>query len=704
MTSEAGKANILVVDDLPEKLMVYQAILESLGQNIITAESGEEALKQVLKNEFAVILLDVNMPGMDGFETASLIRSRRRSAHTPIIFVTAFADDMRVTEGYAHGAVDYILTPVVPDVLRAKVSVFVNLFQMTEQVKRQAEERLALIQERTRREAAEESNRRLEFLAKAGSILGRSLDFDATVTDMAKLVVPFLADQAVVAVPQPGGSLRMITARSDPLGAIIAEKNDLRSLPPELASVIQRVSAGTSCETICQPGSHTDSSVTTALIQALAPRGQTLAVLALVMTTSGRHFGSGEMAMARALAGRAETALDNARLYQDVQQADRQKNEFLSMLAHELRNQLAPIRSGVEVLRLLDSGDENLAMTRDIIERQVAHLVRLVDDLLDVSRITQGKIRLQCEQVDLGNIVASAVEISRPLIEARRHQLTVSLPPKPITLTADPIRLAQILSNLLNNAGKYTEQGGHIWLSVALEGADAVFRVRDTGIGIPSEMLSKIFDLFTQADRALDRSQGGLGIGLTLVRYLVEMHGGSVEARSDGPGFGSEFTVRIPAISDQQIESTTDQSCDSPRETINRILIVDDNIDAADSLGILLRFRGNHVELAYDGHSAIETAKRLRPEVVLLDIGLPGMDGYEVAKLLRSDSDFHNTLIVAVTGYGQEEDRQHALAAGFNCHLTKPVNIVELNRMLQAFSHARSNGSSKNLAAYAQPD
>lgn len=697
MTTEASKANILIVDDLPEKILVYQTILENLGQNLVTARSGEEALKQVLQREFAVILLDVNMPSMDGFETASLIRSRKRSAHTPIIFVTAFADDMRVAEGYAHGAVDYILTPVVPEVLRAKVQVFVNLFQMTEQVRKQADERLALIQERTRREAAEESNRRLEFLAKAGAILGRSLDFDATIFDLAKLVVPYLADDGIVAVPMPGSAWRVVKSRLAPNGAVDTEVVDgLAPLPADLAAAIQRVNHRHPNETL---SSSSRTRGATAVIQALAPRGQTLAVLALTMNGSDRRFGPGEMAMARALAGRAAIALDNARLYQDVQQADRQKNEFLSMLAHELRNPLAPIRSGVEVLRMLDSGDAKLAMTRDIIDRQVGHLVRLVDDLLDVSRITQGKIRLQCEVIDVATIVASAVEISRPLIEARRHQLTVSLPPEPLALTADPIRLAQILSNLLNNAGKYTEQGGHIWLSVTCEDSDAVFRVRDTGIGIPAEMLSKIFDLFTQADRALDRSQGGLGIGLTLVRYLVEMHGGAVEARSDGPGSGSEFVIRIPAICTERAETVPADRRESDENSVRRILIVDDNVDAAQSLGVLLRFRGNHVELAYDGHTAIEMAKRIRPEIVLLDIGLPGMDGYEVVKLLRSDEEFRNTLIIAVTGYGQEEDRQQALAAGFNCHLTKPVNIIELSRMLQSLANARSNGESMSIAA-----
>jgi CheY-like chemotaxis protein len=318
-----------------------------------------------------------------------------------------------------------------------------------------------------------------------------------------------------------------------------------------------------------------------------------------------------------------------------------------------------------------------------VVDRQVRHLTRLVDDLLDVSRITRGKIRLQLAPLDVAGPVSAAVETSRPLIESRGHEFHLSLPPERVCVKADAARLSQVLSNLLNNAAKYTDQGGHIWLTVERDGGDVVFRVRDTGPGIPADVLPRIFDLFTQADQSLDRSQGGLGIGLTLVRRLVEMHGGSVQALS--PGQGSEFIVRLPALTDAH-PTPAPSNGEAARPAgggHRRILVVDDNADSADTLAMLARLDGHEVWTAHTGAAALEAARAVRPEVVLLDIGLPGMDGYEVARRLRDGAAGGPLLLAAVTGYGQEADRNRSRQAGFDMHLVKPVEPEVLRRLLQ---------------------
>ena len=497
--SDADRVKILIVDDLPEKLLVYKVILEDLGEELVTALSGAEALRHVLSGDFAVILLDVNMPDMDGFETARLIRNRKRSAHTPIIFVTAFTDEVRLAEGYAHGAVDYIQAPVVPEILRAKIKVFVDLFRMTEQVKRQAEERIILAEERSKRAAAEESNRRLRFLAKAGAIVGQSLDYKITSRDIVHLCVPTLADLAVLAQVEPVTGQWSIVQTEPGADNIpsLRELSGLAELPVRSADALERTLQTAAPEFLSAEDSQGDPQT---IILPLRARSHTFAALLLSRQPTGGCYSSTEVTMAEALASRAAVALDNAQLYKDIEHADKQKNEFLSMLAHELRNPLAPIRNAVSVLRMHDEEKPEALWAQDVIDRQVTHMVRLVDDLLDVSRITRGKIRLECKNVCVGQIVHSAVETSRPLIDASGHQLTVSVPSEPLHVNADEARLSQVLSNLLNNAAKYTLPGGSIWLTAAREGDQAVFRVRDTGTGIPQEMLPRIFDLFTQVD------------------------------------------------------------------------------------------------------------------------------------------------------------------------------------------------------------
>ncbi|MFO0968902.1 MAG: ATP-binding protein [Gemmataceae bacterium] len=522
---------------------------------MVTATSGREALRKLIDQDFAVILLDVNMPEMDGFETAALIRQRRRCAHTPIIFITAFGDDLHTARGYSLGAVDYILSPVIPEVLRTKVGVFVELFKKTEQIKRHAEERVALAQEQARLAVAEEAGRHSSFLADASRVLARnSLNTDALVGGLLRLIVPHLADVGLVALSQEDvETCHVELAWTDTLSAELRQANrPLERLPCSVADAVKRIQDTKQSEVFPQlafGGADPELpawELSSAWGGPLLARGRNLGVLLLGRRRERAAPTAQELALMEDLTGRAAIALDNARLYLNIQEADHRKNQFLAMLAHELRNPLAPIRNALQILRLGEMPDPDQVWAVEIMERQVQHLVRLVDDLLEVSRITRGKIKLQCETVDVAALVAQAVETSRPSLEERGHQLTVSLPAEPVRLEADPLRLAQVLTNLLNNAAKYTEPKGRIQLAVDAKPDEVCFRVRDSGIGIPAEMLHDIFEVFFQGESTLDRAQGGLGIGLTLVKHLVELHGGSVQAFSAGRGQGSEFVVRLP--------------------------------------------------------------------------------------------------------------------------------------------------------------
>jgi PAS domain S-box-containing protein len=367
-----------------------------------------------------------------------------------------------------------------------------------------------------------------------------------------------------------------------------------------------------------------------------------------------------------------------------LKEASRRKDEFLATLAHELRNPLAPIRNAVQVFRMTDLADPQLRSTLDIIDRQVQQMVRLIDDLLDISRITTGKLQLRKERIELSAAIQTALEAARPAIDGHAHELTLTLPSGTTYLNADPIRLAQVFSNLLNNAAKYTEKGGHIWLTAERQGKEIVVSVRDTGIGIAAEHLPNLFEMFSQITPALERSQGGLGIGLALVRGLVELHGGSVEARSAGPGRGSEFTVRLPIV-DAAVQARQEPGGETSKSSAGpkyRILVADDLRDSVDSLALMLQFAGHDIQIAYDGLEAVQTAAAFRPDVVVLDIGMPKMNGYEVAHHIRQQPWGKEMLLIALTGWGQEEDKRRAFEAGFDHHLTKPVGAAALEKLL----------------------
>ena len=525
------KVNILLVDDQPAKLLSYEAMLSDLGENLIKANSGREALEHLLREDITIVLMDVSMPELDGFELAEIIRQHPRYQKTAIIFVSAVqTTDLDRLKGYDSGAVDYVSVPVIPQLLRAKVRVFADLYRKTRE--------------------AERLNRDLE-----DRVTERTQDLERAVQ-----VQMELADR--------------------------------------------------------------------------------------------------------------------------LREADRRKDEFLALLAHELRNPLAPIVNAIGVMKLEPGLSNELAWCRDVMDRQARQLTRLVDDLLDVSRITRGKIRLRLERVDLKTVIESALETSRPGIDARGHEIVVHMPEKPIELEGDPARLTQVISNLLNNAAKFQDDGGRIELRVDEDGEFALVSVRDQGYGIPAAGLKRVFDLFTQGERGNDRTQGGLGIGLSLVRNLVELHGGFVSAHSAGPGRGSTFIVRLPrVVASPRPEGAAKAKEGAGSDEPQRVLVVDDNLDAADSLAILLRLRGHEVFVAHDGTQALQLAEAETPSLVLMDLGLPEMDGYELCRRFR-ERGWGEMRIVAMTGYGQERDRIKAQAAGFDAHAVKPVEFSELARLL----------------------
>ncbi len=553
------KVNILLVDDQPARLLTYQSVLSELGQNLVCAHSGVEALDKLMREEFAMVLLDVSMPGMDGFEAARLIHEHPRFEKTPIIFVTGVhVTDLDRLKGYKVGAVDYVSIPVVPEILRSKVAVLVELY---------------------------------------------------------------------------------------------CKRREMRELNRNLAQANER----------------------------LAEANTTL------QAEKTRELQRANTELERANRSLQSEVAERARAEQALKEADRHKDEFLAMLAHELRNPLAPILNAVQLMRMKPMPDPQLSQSRDVIERQVSHLTRLVDDLLDVARITRGRINLSPEPIELAALIARAVETVQPLVQERGHEFTTEIPAGTLRVNADPLRLTQALGNVLGNAAKYTERGGRITLTVCPQGADVEIRVRDTGIGIPAEVLPRIFDLFTQLDRRSDHPHSGLGIGLALVRRLLQMHDGTITAHSEGTGLGSEFVLRLPLL----LETT--QSANGKQSTIRtddappvrrRILVADDNADALETLATVLELSGHEVFSAPNGSLALESAERHLPEVALLDIGMPLLDGYEVARRIRAQAWGKRITLVALTGWGQDSDRRRSQEAGFDSHLVKPLDLEKLTQLL----------------------
>ncbi|WP_151638445.1 response regulator [Noviherbaspirillum aerium] len=936
--TRSDAVNILIVDDEPANLLALEAVLERLGENVVRARSGEEALSKVEQADFAAILLDVRMPTISGFETARRIRQRSASSRTPILFQTAAIDDhFPIEEAYALGAVDYLTKPLVPSVLRAKVSFFVELYRKNAE--------LARIQQERHRAALNAKDQRIRLILDnskdyafvvtdpngivteweggaeaitgwlAAEAVGRSAAIIFTPEDrvagrpayemrMAKETgrsenrrwhickdgTRFFADGVMVPLNDPAGELRgyakifrnataeqlaaeELQASNDRLAAsearvrlateaadlgiwiwdpaaggmrwendrarqifegaspgpvAIGRRQDLACYPEdflykddlpefhrqaiatvasgerfsfqgrvlredgslrwvEMTGRLQHAADGSphilgmaadvnerkraeererqavreaiaaaetnaKFRTFFEQGSYfagvmsidgtmieanrsclemtgltreqlvgrkfwecgwwdCSSDLTETVRQGVkeAASGGTFRKEMPYCATDGRmrtidlilapvtdHHGNILFVAPTGsdITDRKETEERLLRLASDLAEMDRRKTEFLATLAHELRNPLAPLRNGLHILQLAGDDAEMTGRTRDMMERQLLHLVHLVDDLLDVARITRGQIELKSRRVELKPVIANAIESCMPLIEASGHRFNVKLPDEVLMVHADPTRIAQIISNLLNNAAKYTGHGGWIELTVQREESHVVIAVTDNGLGIPAEALHGIFEMFAQVDSNMKRSQGGLGIGLTLVRQLVELHGGSVTASSPGPNQGSAFTVRLPlaesvAFDGIPASSAVHPQAEGERRQGVRVLVVDDNEDIADSMSALLDIGGHTTRVANNGLRALQIAHEFKPDAVFLDIGMPDMDGYAVAKALRQLPEMQSVMLVALTGWGSESDRVRSKEAGFNEHLTKPAGLPAIAGILAKIDHAR---------------
>jgi PAS domain S-box-containing protein len=921
---------ILLVDDQPANLLALEAVLQQLGEPLVRAGSGEEALRRLRDDDYAAVLLDVRMPGMDGFETARLIRSQRRSRATPIIFITADATDLSVEQAYAIGAVDLLAKPLAPAVLAAKVAFFVELHRSRQEL--QATERRAVADRAFLSavlEAVEDGvvacgadgvltlfNRATREFHGLGAQALRPEEWAQRydlyqadgVTPIAKDDIPLfrafkgeaVRDAELVIAPK-GGKPRVVLASGQPLydeagrklGAVVsmhdvtarreaqeaserAAREQSRRHEAEAAAQLIRESGerlrateerlrlatdaaglgvwvwniagdsvswenermhallGLSTQDEPMSGSRFaeqflhrahaaafkramartvnghgqlrfegrivrrgDKALRwielTGILQS-AVDGSPLRVLGTAADITGRKQAEEELrrseeryrtlfesidegfcivemifdaagrpadyrflevnpafekhtglvgaegmriselapgheehwfetygrvaatgepvrfenearilnrwfdVYATRLGGpgsarvavlfnditeRRRSQVNLERLAAELAETDRRKTEFLATLAHELRNPLAPISNGLQLMRVGSGKPLAQEKARQMMERQLRHLVRLVDDLLDVARISSGKVELKKEQVLLRNVINTAVESSMPLVSAAGHTLVLNIPDEDLELAADPIRIGQVVSNLLNNAAKYTTGAGRIELAAQRSGPDVLISVADTGIGIPPDALSQVFEMFTQVGRDRDRSQGGLGIGLALVRRLVELHGGSVAAQSAGAGKGSVFTVRLPLASRSAAEVPDSPAAAQPLPASQlRVLVVDDNVDAAESLAALLDMAGHATRIAHDGDQALAAAHEFRPEVVFLDIGMPGKDGYEVARALRGKAETRQAVLVALTGWGATDDRARSRSAGFDHHLTKPAGMAAVEGLL----------------------
>ena len=698
------KVNILIVDDRPDKLLAHEILLEELNQNLVKATSGKEALRCLLKEDFAVILLDVNMPGMDGFETASMIRQRPRTETTPIIFISAVNDtENHVSRGYSLGAVDYILTPVVPEILRAKIMVFVDLFKKTEQIKRQGEERAKFIRAQAARAEAEARQERLAFLAEASNVLAGSLELQDTFQNLAHLVVPRLADFCIIDIADENGTLQQVAvAHRNPEDASKLHKLK-EHYPPSLGSkhggtrVFQTGKSEMCCDLTEEVLQELfDREEDRELIRALdahsyiavplRARDRVLGAITMVNTTVQRTCGPNELSLAEELAQRAALALDNAGLYKaaqnaraEAERANLAKDRFLAMLSHELRTPLTPVLTSLLSLDSEDDVPDSLRPMLQMIRRNVELEARLIDDLLDLTRISKGKVQLSLEVVDAHALLNNALEICQSDIDQKKLALELDLAASIVRLEADPARLQQIFWNLIKNAVKFTPEGGRLTIRTSNDENQSQLRVEvsDTGIGIDAESLPKIFKAFEQGERA---RMGGLGLGLAISKALVVTHHGEITAQSAGRGKGATFTVAFPLTAQMATVGTNGTVAAPENRKTMRILLVEDHEDTNRSLTQLLRRRGYHVQPAHSVGNALDIAANEEFDVVVSDIGLPDGTGVDLMQRLNERRPIAG---IALTGFGMEEDIQKSHDGGFYHHLVKPVDLNKLDSIIQ---------------------
>lgn len=795
---DPASPSVLLVDDQPARLLTYESLLSGVGVTCVRALSGEEALSRLLKQSFALILLDVSMPGMDGFETARMIREHPRFERTPIIFVTGVhVSELDSLRGYEVGAIDYISVPVVPEILRSKVALLVELYRRRKElealnrtleatraqleVERHAEQResearyraifenpmaLTVVIRALRDEADEVIDwEYLEANQNALRVFNRT--YDQLVGKRLSVALPERAPQLMAlssrtlteGTPQryemsaggtnfvmclfPMSKDVLVSSGFDITARVQAEQETQRRFEHDraekewLTAVLDSMNEEVYFTDINRKYTYANPAamrefgherIAGVPVEEVASRLEVLRVdgtvrpmeespplralkgevirgeeqlvrtprtgelrtrqvsSAPVRSPDGKILGA--VSVVRDVTEQRRVDAQLRLRAEQLKDADKRKDEFIAMLAHELRNPLVPIRTAVELLKKARDQPAVVASVRPMMERQVTHMVRLIDDLLDVSRITSDKIELKREATPLEALVGGAVEVNREAIDAGGLVISVQLADPRLELYVDPTRFSQILSNIIQNAAKFTPTGGRISVQSELEGPDpanpsgVMLRIADTGVGIAPEMLPRIFELFAQAGTAGRGRQSGLGVGLALARRLAELHGGKLEARSDGVGKGSEFVLSVPLEGAMAPIERETLIADRTLEGM-RVAVIDDNHDAADVLGMLIEEEGGIARIAYDGASGLLAVREFKPEVVLLDIGLPDMDGYEACRRLRAA--FGRSIsIVALTGWGHDSDKQRAFDAGFDAHLTKPAEPQQLAETIRA--------------------
>ncbi len=680
MIEERG-GNVLILEDDPGVARLERLRLERVGYSAVVASTPAEALRAIEAGGVDLMLLDFKLEaGPTGIDFHRQVRAA--GYDVPSILVTGFSDEAMLAQALRAGLRDFLpKTPDYLDFLAPTVDRVMN--QVRTERALEARQRM-LVLERQR-------SGQLQRLAATSSRLNAALDIGSVLRLLAAEARALVgAGRAVASLAPDGDWSHAAHAASDG-----RDRDDSPPAPPPIGpdgpgdgAVVEvcrvnrplRLRRGAGGDIEPPPGAT--SWLAAPLI---GRRGRNIGLVQLVDKPEG-SFTQDDEAMLVQLAQMASVAAENARLYKELRDNDRRKNEFLAMLAHELRNPLAAIEGAVRLSRQTGL-EEHREWAAEVVQRQTRQLSRLIDDLLDISRINSGKIHLRRERLDLATVVTRAVDTIRPAVDARGHDLAVTIEGGPHHLDADPTRLEQVLVNLLANAAKYTPDRGRLGLSARREGDEVVVEVRDDGVGIAPEILPRVFDAFIQADQTLDRAGGGLGVGLTLVRRLLELHGGSITATSEGSGKGSTFTVRLPAAARPEPErpgSAPGPAGPPDAARRPRVLIVDDNVDTARAMARLLVVSGYEVRVAHDGREAIAVARAERPGVLLLDIGLPGMDGYEVAREVRKDPDLAASTLIAISGYGQEDDRRRSREAGFDHHLVKPVDYDLLHPLLES--------------------
>jgi signal transduction histidine kinase/CheY-like chemotaxis protein len=660
---------ILVVDDDElDRLAVRRCLKQSgIDAGVDEASSAAETMRSVGAADYDCVLLDYYLPGDDSL---GLLRMLRDSVPgTPVVIFTGQGDEDIAVELMKAGAADYLpKASLSPDRLTSAVR---HAREVTQAAiaRQRAESLLRLLSEAAEHivTATDPDDLVRGLYEKIKGPIGVDAYFNYILNDAANNLQ--LASSA-------GISEDGISLISEPPFDESVSGSAVTNRKPVHARFLQQ-SDGPMAQTLKSFGFRTCS------CHPLFAENQLLGTLCFASRTKDA-FSEDELDFLRTVSHYATAAFERLRHIQRMREDDRRKDEFLATLAHELRDPLAPLSNVLELLKRAGGKSDVLQHARDTMERQLGHLVQLVDDLLDLSRITRNRLDLRKCPVELSTVIHQTIETVRPLAASVNHELHANMPAEPVYLNADPVRLSQVFGNLLTNACKYTEPGGNIWLTVEVQGDEAVIQVRDSGIGIPGNQLASAFEMFSQLPAGRELSQGGLGIGLTLVKRLVDMHGGTVQASSGGAGKGAEFVVRLPVLLEPTRLNAAAVRQEAPSMSGRRVLIVDDNRDSAASLAMLLTAAGNVTHEAYDGLEALDAAEHFRPDVVLLDIGLPKMNGFEVCRRIRAQESGRDMTIVAVSGWGQDEDRSKSREAGFDHHMVKPVDYNTLVRLLCA--------------------